>query len=323
VRWLLTGGAGYIGAHVLRAFLDSGRAVVVVDDLSTGLARKVPHDVPLVRIDVRDTDALARVLADHHVRGVVHLAGKKAVDESVSRPLHYYRQNVDGALALVEAMSAVGVTQLVYSSSAAVYGVPARVPVREDDPTVPTSPYGETKLVGEWVFRDAVAAHGLSVVALRYFNVAGAGSDELGDTGAFNLLPMLLRAVTDGRPAQVFGDDYPTPDGTCVRDYIHVSDLADAHVVAAEAVQTALPGFAVCNIGLGRGSSVLEVIEAVGRATGQSLAVDRVGRRPGDPPEVVACADRARADLGWFAHRGLDEMASSAWSAWLAHPPAA
>jgi UDP-glucose 4-epimerase len=322
MTWLLTGGAGYIGAHVLRSLRASGRGVVVLDDLSTGLARKVPHGVALVRVDVRDPDAVAAALTAHAVTGVVHLAAKKAVGESVERPLHHYRQNVDGALALTEAMVRTGVRRLVFSSSAAVYGSPDVDLVTEETPTVPVSPYGETKLVGEWIGRDLALAEGFSVVALRYFNVAGAGADDLGDTGASNLVPMVLRAWTSGLRPQVFGADYPTADGTCVRDYIHVADLADAHVAAAARTEAGIAGFDTFDIGRGTGSSVLEVVAAVSRAVGVDVDAEVVGRRPGDPATLVGAVGRAGSGLGWVASRDLDAMVRSAWAAWQAHPPA-
>jgi UDP-glucose 4-epimerase len=317
--WALTGGAGYIGAHVLRALQDAGHGVVVIDDLSTGEQRKVPDDVTLVRADVADRDVVAAALRDHEVEGVVHLAAKKAVGESVERPLHYYRQNVDGLVSLLEAMSLAGVGRMVFSSSAAVYGDPSGDLVTEDAPTVPTSPYGETKLAGEWITRDVGRAHGLSWTSLRYFNVAGAGAPELGDTGAFNLVPLALRALTSGRRPQVFGDDYPTPDGTCVRDYIHVADLADAHVAAVAHVSSGRRAD-VFNVGTGRGYSVREVIAAIGAATGLDTTYDVVDRRPGDPARVVASAQRIGTELGWTAARDLDDIARSAWAAWQAHP---
>ncbi len=319
MSWLLTGGAGYIGAHVLRALQGAGHEVVVLDDLSTGVRRKVPEGVPLVRASVRDTAAVARAMTEHGVRGVVHLAAKKAVGESVERPRWYYQENVLGALSLADAMIEAGVRDIVYSSSAAVYGAVDVDLVTEDTPTLPVSPYGETKLIGEWVFRDVAAAHGLSVVALRYFNVAGAGSDALGDTGAFNLIPMVFRALSNGERPQVFGADYPTPDGSCIRDYIHVADLADAHAAAAGfAAAAPAGGSAAYNIGRGVGASVFDVMATVSQVVGYDVAAEVVARRPGDPARIVAAADAARTDLGWTARRDLSDMVASAWSAWQA-----
>jgi UDP-glucose 4-epimerase len=322
MTWMLTGGAGYIGAHVVRSLLDSGRDVVVLDDLSTGVSRKVPEGVALEQVDVCDRAAVADVLRRHEVTGVVHLAAKKAVGESVERPHFYYRQNVEGAMALTEAMAEVGVRRLVYSSSASVYGPTDAPLVTEDTPTLPMSPYGQTKLIGEWIGADLAVAEGFSVVALRYFNVAGAGADELGDTGAFNLIPMVLRAYTQGARPLIFGDDYPTPDGTCIRDYIHITDLAEGHVAAAIRTEADEAGFAAYNLGRGVGSSVREVLDAVSGAIGVALDPEVVDRRAGDPPALVASADKAREELGWVATRSLEDMCASAWSAWQAYPPA-
>jgi len=321
MAWLVTGGAGYIGAHVVRALLDAGEQVVVVDDLSSGLRRKVPDQVVLVEADVRDRDALARALATHRVEGVVHLAAKKAVAESVAQPMHYYRENVDGVLSLVEAMTDAGVSRIVFSSSAAVYGSPDTDFVREETPTIPMSPYGGTKLVGEWAIRDATTAYGLTAIALRYFNVAGAGAADLGDTGANNLIPMVLRAYSNGQRPQVFGADYSTADGSCIRDYIHVADLADAHVIAAQRLASETTPWSVYNIGRGVGSSVFEVMDSVGAAIGEPLNPEVVQRRAGDPARIVASAEAARAGLGWSATRDLDDMVTSAWSAWQQYPP--
>lgn len=313
--WLLTGGAGYIGAHVLRSLQASGRQVVVLDDLSTGIAAKVPPEVPLIQANVADRKAVATALREHDVTGVVHLAAKKAVGESVERPEYYYRENVDGMLSLLEAMADAGTGALVYSSSAAVYGAPRGEFVAEDEPLVPESPYGQTKVVGEWITANAAVNRDLSWVSLRYFNVAGAGSPELGDTSVANLIPMVFRALAQGKRPQVFGDDYPTPDGSCIRDYIHVADLADAHVAAAAACEANLIG-EVFNVGRGEGVSVFEVMSVVSEVVGYDVNAEVGPRRPGDPPQLVAVADKINRELGWHATRDLREMVSSAWQAW-------
>ncbi len=317
--WLVTGGAGYIGSHVVRELLASGRDVVVYDDFSAGVEARVPAGTPVVRADVRDVAALAQALRDHAVDGVVHLAAKKAAGESVEIPVYYYRENVEGMIALLEAMQAAQVRNLVYSSSAAVYGTPEANPVAEDAPLRPESPYGETKVVGEWMARDCGVAWGLSWVALRYFNVAGAGADELGDTSVNNLIPMVFRALEEGQRPRIFGDDYPTPDGTCIRDYIHVADLAGAHVAAAALCEAG--GAADCfNVGRGEGSSVREVMDVVGEVIGRDVDAEVVGRRDGDPPATFADTRLISERLGWGAALDLRAMVSSAWSAWSARP---
>lgn len=318
--WLVTGGAGYIGAHVVRDLLASGRRAVIVDDFSSGLDRKVPDGVPVVRASVADTDRIAAALREFDVDGVIHLAAKKAAGESVHLPFHYYQENVVGMLALLEAMREAEVGRLVYSSSAAVYGTPATNPITEDFPLVPDSPYGETKVVGEWMTRDAGIAHGLSWLALRYFNVAGAASDELGDTSVNNLIPMVFRALSRGQRPQVFGADYPTPDGTCIRDYIHVADLSAAHVAAAGICETG-PVAQALNVGRGVGSSVREVMDMVSEVVGFEVDPEVVGRRAGDPPASTAATERIEQVLRWRANRDLRDMVSSAWSAWRAYPP--
>lgn len=319
---MVTGGAGYIGAHIVKSLKESGHGVVAFDDLSTGEARKVPSDVPLVEASVVDEGAVEKAIREYDVTGVVHMAAKKAVGESVERPLYYYRENVDGLLSLLEAMDVTGVKRMVYSSSAATFGMPdSDDPLTEDHVCQPINPYGETKLIGEWLMKDVATAIGLDWVSLRYFNVAGAGGPELGDTGVFNLIPMVFRALSMGRNPQVFGSDYPTPDGSCIRDYIHVTDLADAHVAAVKRLEDG-PAAQIYNVGRGEGVSVIEVMDAVRVVTGLEFTHDLVDRRAGDPARLVASADRIRTELGWTAEYDLASMVSSAWEAWQAHPPA-
>ena len=312
--WLLTGGAGYIGAHVARDLLASGRQVVVLDDLSAGHRDRVPAEAAFVEASVLDTDAVRAALTTYDVTGVIHLAAKKAVGESVEKPLLYFRENVGGMVSLLQAMADAGTRCLVYSSSAAVYGEPPWSPISEDTPCAPLSPYGQTKLIGEWMVRDEAAARPLSWVALRYFNVAGAGSPELGDTSANNLIPMVFDALDRGEAPRVFGSDYPTADGSCVRDYIHVSDLSEAHVAAAALAESGDVA-AIFNVGTGTGASVWEVMAAVADVVGRDIGAVAVERRPGDPPELVASVDRISGELGWSASRDLRDMVASAWAA--------
>lgn len=314
MSWLVTGGAGYIGAHVVRALADDGQQVVVVDDLSTGAAERV-GDVPLVQASVLDAAALDRLMKEHVVTGVVHIAAKKQVGESVADPLHYYRENVGGLICLLQACRDNGVEKMVFSSSSATYGLPDLDLVTEDTPGVPLSPYGETKLVGEWLMRSSGTAFGLRSMSLRYFNVAGAASVELADPGVFNLIPLVFQALDAGKRPQVFGADYPTPDGTCIRDYVHVVDIAEAHLAAARALDGGADS-AAYNIGRGEGSSVLEVLDVIGTVTGGDVTPDLVGRRAGDPARVVAAVERIRDGLGFTATRDLPEMVRSAWAGW-------
>ncbi|MET7979214.1 UDP-glucose 4-epimerase GalE [Streptomyces mirabilis] len=318
MNWLVTGGAGYIGAHVTRALIEGGERVVVYDDLSTGSADRVPAGVPLVVGSVLDATQLEKAIRDHAVTGVVHIAAKKQVGESVERPLHYYRENVTGLQTLLEVMTATGVARLVFSSSAAVYGMPDVDLVTEDTPCIPMSPYGESKLIGEWLISAAARAHGIRAASLRYFNVAGAAGPELADTGVFNLIPMVFERLEAGEAPRIFGADYNTPDGTCVRDYIHVQDIASAHLAAARRLQDAPAATSlVLNIGRGEGSSVREMVDRILKLTGHDDAVPEVTeRRPGDPARVVASADRIHQELGWSASHGLDEMIESAWQGW-------
>lgn len=319
MRWLLTGGAGYIGSHVARALRATGRHVVVLDDLSTGLAARLPSDIEIVQSSVLDLDSVIDTLTRHRVDGVIHLAGKKSVGESVARPGHYYRENVIGLQQLLVAMHQAHVDRLVFSSSAAVYGGAHGTGVVESAPTDPLSPYGWTKLAGEDVIRFAGRLTGLRWLSLRYFNVAGAATPDLADTAVSNLIPMVFRALDEERPPQVFGADYPTADGSCVRDYIHVADLADAHVAAAAKLEQADADVdTVYNIGTGSGASVKEVLAVVRRVTGNPFVPEITQRREGDPATVVAGVDAARHGLGWTARHDLNSMIESAWAGWRA-----
>jgi UDP-glucose 4-epimerase len=324
MTWLITGGAGYIGAHVVRAMTEAGEQAVVYDDLSTGIAERVPADVPLVVGSTLDAERVAHTLADHEVTGVVHLAAKKQVGESVELPLHYYRENVEGLRVLLEAVTAAGVPSFVFSSSAAVYGMPDVPVVTEETPCAPMSPYGETKLAGEWLVRATGRATGLATACLRYFNVAGTAAPELADTGVYNLIPMVFEKLTADAPPRIFGDDYDTPDGTCVRDYIHVADLAEAHVAAARTLQSSPGRGLTVNIGRGEGVSVREMIDRINAVTGYDRPPTTTSRRPGDPARVVASADLAATELGWKAKHDIQDMITSAWEGWLRlHPGAA
>lgn len=322
MTWVVTGGAGYIGSHVVRAFLDAGIDVVVLDDLSTGRESFVPAGVPLVVGSITDHDVVRATLARPWVSGVVHVAGLKYAGVSVREPLEFYRVNVEGTRVLLEEMLAAGVHRLVFSSSAAVFGTPDVDLVDESTPRSPESPYGETKLIGELLIADAARAvdlHGgdpLRHTSLRYFNVVGSGSPDVYDVSPHNLFPILLDAVSQGRTPVVHGDDYPTPDGSCVRDYLHVSDVATAHVRAAQLLDDGHVLAAAYNLGRGDGVSVKEIVVAVSEVLGREIPYDVGPRRPGDPARIVTSAARAQADLGWRAERDLPEMVESAWTAW-------
>ena len=319
MAWLVTGGAGYIGAHVVRAFREAGIDVVVLDNLSSGHLSFVPSDVPFVTASITDSTALTSLFAEHAIDGVVHLAGYKYAGESVKFPLVTYDQNVTGTAVLLAAMAEAGVSRLVFSSSAAVYGTPAVDIVTESTPTDPQSPYGESKLIGEWLIRDQAVAAGLTHTSLRYFNVVGSGTDDITDTSPHNLFPLIFRALGEGRTPAIFGDDYPTEDGTCVRDFVHVSDVAAAHVAAAQALMAGGALQPVYNLGSGSGTSVGQIMAAVSASTGIPFKPEIKPRRAGDPSRIVADGTLAARDLGWKQRHTVESMVESAWSAHQAH----
>ncbi|MFC5663531.1 UDP-glucose 4-epimerase GalE [Kitasatospora misakiensis] len=325
MTWLITGGAGYIGGHVVQQLLDAGERVAVLDDLSTGDRTRLPKEVALVEGSTLDRAALDAAIREHQVEGVLHFAAKKQVGESVEQPFLYYRENVIGLQTVLEAAAEGGVKRFLFSSSAAVYGMPDVDLVTESTPCAPMSPYGETKLAGEWLVAAAGKAYGMSTVALRYFNVAGAASPELSDAGVFNLIPMVFERLTAGQAPRVFGDDYPTPDGTCVRDFIHVSDIASAHVAAAKRLAADPAGATslVLNIGRGEGVSVREMLDVIGKVTGYDATPEITPRRAGDPARVVASADLINRELDWTARHGVESMVASAWEGWCSRHPEA
>lgn len=311
----MTGGAGYIGSHVVRALKNAGLQPVVLDDLSTGHREFVPEDVPFHDVDVLETQDVADILTSESITAVIHLAAYKYAGVSVSKPLHTWRQNAQGTISLLTAMAEATVENLVFSSTAAVYGTTDIPLVLETTPTHPESPYGETKLAAERMIADQAATGALRYTNLRYFNVVGSGAPELYDSSPHNLFPLVIDALLDGRTPIVFGDDYPTPDGTCVRDYVHVSDLAAAHVVALERLINKEPVEPVYNLGSGDGVSVREIMTAVAAATGIEFTPEIADRRPGDPPRIVASGELAARDLDWQMRHSLDDMVRSAWVA--------
>ena len=315
MTWLVTGGAGYIGAHVVRALGEAGLEPLVVDDLSSGHRDFVPSDVEFVHGSILDGELLTRTFEEHDVEGVIHVAGFKYAGVSVQQPLHTYAQNVTGTAVLLAAMADAGVGRIVFSSSAAVYGTPDTDLVTEATPKNPQSPYGESKLIGEWLLADQGRAVGLAHTALRYFNVVGSGSPDIRDTSPHNLFPLVFDALLDGRTPRINGDDYPTPDGTCVRDYIHVADLAVSHVAAARRLAAGEPVEPVYNLGSGDGVSVGEIMRTVAEVTGIAFDPEITARRPGDPARIVASGELAARDLDWSMRHSLRDMVSSAWEA--------
>lgn len=312
----MTGGAGYIGAHVVRLLRDRGDDVVVVDDLVTGDAGRNPG-VPLYELELSGAGApaeLAQIMREHSVSSVIHFAARKQVAESVQRPAWYYQQNLGGLANLLLGMQDASVRQLLFSSSAAVYGASEGGALDESARTLPMNPYGETKLVGEWLVADAVNPAALRAASLRYFNVAGAGWPELGDKAVLNLVPMVFERLDAGEPPIIFGNDYPTADGTCVRDYVHVLDLADAHLAVLDSLAIGEPRHEVFNVGTGVGSSVREMVAEILAVAQSTLKPEVRPRREGDPAVVVADPGRIAAQLGWRAKRGIREIVASAWA---------
>jgi UDP-glucose 4-epimerase len=322
-RVLVTGGAGYIGSHAVRALVAAGHDVVVLDDLSAGHPASVPSNVPLVRSRIHDTETVTRVLRDHRSDAVMHFAAWLSVGQSVTDPLGYYENNVRGSLSLLTAMAAARVPRFIFSSTAAVYGQPLSMPIVESMPTEPINAYGETKLAVERALPHVERAHGIGWIALRYFNAAGAHPDgTIGEDHEpeLHLIPRAIQAATGGEPLDLFGEDYPTPDGTCLRDYIHVSDLADAHVAALAALERKHPSGAY-NVATGHPSSVREVIDAVSRATGQRVPWRSRPRRVGDPAALYASSARLQNELGWVPrYPELETIVRHAWGWHRQHP---
>jgi UDP-glucose 4-epimerase len=315
MKLLVTGGAGYIGSHVVRAAEAAGHSCVVVDNLSTGLVKRI--SCPIVELELSSPDSvslLARLMREHKFDSVIHLAARKQVGESVQKPEEYFLENLGGLGNLLLAMREVGLKSLVFSSSAATYGMPDVDLVSEDYPGVPINPYGQTKLIGELMVENA-EVWGLKGVNLRYFNVAGAGASDLADTAALNLIPIAINAIKAGKAPVVFGTDYPTPDGSCIRDYVHVEDLALAHLAAVDYLVGEGQQFKTFNVGTGVGASVIEVLDALKIASGNDFEVSISERRAGDPPRLVADVSRIEQVLGFRTKHDLTSIVQSAWDA--------
>jgi len=323
MRILVTGGAGYVGSVCVRRLCQAGHEVTVVDDLSAGHAAAVLPPARLVKLNLLDREALLDLVRTGRFEAAMHFAASTAVGESVAKPLEYWRNNVLGSWNLLDALKQGSVGVLVFSSTCAVYGEPRQLPLKEDHLREPVSPYGRSKAAVEWMLEDSARGWGLAAVALRYFNAAGAADDgSLGEDHdpETHLIPLVLRAAMGLRPAlKIFGTDWPTPDGTCIRDYIHVEDLAEAHLLALEAAEVGSVKF--FNVGTGTGHSVREVIQAAERVTGLRVPAEPAGRRPGDVPILQADASLSQRDLGWRAKRAaLEQIVDSAWRWLKAHP---
>lgn len=316
---LTIGGLGYIGSNIISVVNQRSLFLVTLDDLSSGFMDRKPANARNFQISLQDRNSLKRSFESSNVSHVIHLAAKKRVGESIERPDYYWRENVVGFENLLSVMAEFEVKNLLFSSSAAVYGQPHLATgslISEVEPCEPINPYGETKLEGERLAQQYAMNQDASVIALRYFNVAGAGRKDLGDRYTYNLIPIVFEAIDRGESPIVFGSDYETPDGTCIRDYVHVQDLADAHIAALELIDRSGPGFDVVNIGTGVGASVIEVIETISEVTGKVIQPKFVDRRHGDPAHLVADVGKAKEVLNWESKRDLKEMVSSAWEAW-------
>lgn len=320
MKVLVTGGAGYIGSVVVEQLIQRGHQAIVYDNLSTGHRGAVAPGAVFIQGDVQDAEGILRALDEQRIEAVIHMAADSLVGESVADPLKYFNHNVGGAISLLGAMLKVGVKKIVFSSTAAVYGAPNAIPITEDTPTHPTNPYGDTKLTVEKMLRWCDQAHGLRYVSLRYFNAAGAsercGEDHRPET---HLIPNVLRVAAGKAPrVNVFGEDYPTPDGTCVRDYVHVIDLADAHILALNVLERRSE---IYNLGYGSGYSVAEVVEMARQVTRHRISTEGAARRAGDPPVLIASPDKIMGDLGWNPrHSELDRIIESAWRWRQTHP---
>jgi UDP-glucose 4-epimerase len=321
---LVTGAAGYIGSHALRAVTRAGHTAVALDNLSRGHRAAVPAEVPFYELDVRETDKVDTLLREQRIDCVMHFAALTYVGESVSEPLKYYDNNTGGTLSILKAIERAGVPRVVFSSTCATYGEPSQVPIREETPQVPISPYGWSKLLSEYMLRDyAAKSPAFAYAALRYFNVAGSAADgAVGEDHEpeTHLIPVILQAVLGKRDkVSIFGEDYATPDGTCIRDYIHVEDLVEAHVRVMEAL---VPGDRrIYNLGIGKGYSVKEILDAVRRVVDRPFRVESGPRRAGDPPALFADASKIERELGWRAQRtDIAETILSAWRWMSAHP---
>ncbi len=322
MRILVTGGAGYIGSHTVKRLLERGHEVTVYDNLSAGHRAAVPND-RLVVGDLKDIDHLDHLLLVNRIEAVIHFAASASVGESTTNPSKYYQNNLLNSLNLLDRVRRLGIGRFVFSSTCATYGVPVSVPITESENQQPINPYGNTKLAFERMLADYAAAYPIGFAALRYFNAAGAAADgTLGEVHdpETHLIPLVIQAAMGKRPhVEIFGTDYPTPDGTCIRDYIHVEDLADAHLLALEAIQ---PGKGLAyNVGLGAGSSVREVIRAVEEVSGRKVPVKEGPRRAGDPPSLVAASDKIRRELGWTPkYATLKSIVETAWRWHKTHP---